>query len=47
VPKHGVCPEAVPFSVVDEGFIQTEAEKPNPFAVLAQLKNEGKKGPAK
>ena len=47
VPKHGVCPEAVPFSVVDEDFIQSEAEKPNPFAVLAQLKNEGKKGPAK
>lgn len=47
VPKHGVCPEAVPFSVVDEDFIQSEAEKPNPFSVLAQLKNEAKKDPAK
>ena len=38
VPKHEVCPESVAFAVMDDDFIQAEAEKPNPFAVLARLK---------
>jgi uncharacterized protein len=41
VPKHEVCPELVPMSVEDEEFRHAEAEKPNPFAALAQLKKEG------
>ena len=44
VPKHDTCPVAVPFSVVDDDFIQSEAEKPNPFAALALLKRDAKKG---
>ena len=39
VPLHGECPEHVPMEVVDEGFEAANAEKPNPFAALASLRN--------
>ena len=37
-PKHSICPQAVTLSVADADFIAVDAEKPNPFAVLGQLK---------
>lgn len=40
VPKHTVCPGAVKLQVADPDFIEEMAEKPNPFAVLEQLKNK-------
>lgn len=38
VPKHTVCPGAVKLQVADPDFAEEEQEKPNPFAVLEQLK---------
>ena len=40
VPKHEVCPDAVKLQVADPDFIEEAAEKPNPFAVLEQLKKK-------
>ncbi|OIQ78270.1 hypothetical protein GALL_400300 [mine drainage metagenome] len=37
VPRHGICPVPVKLAVADDGF-DGAAEKPNAFAVLAQLK---------
>lgn len=42
VPHHDTCPEPVQLSAQDADF-QEEAERPNPFAALARLK-EGKGG---
>ena len=39
VPRHDVCPEHVPMEVVDEAFEAASAEKPNPFAALANLRD--------
>ena len=38
VPKHEVCPGAVKLQVADPDFVVEAQEKPNPFAVLEQLK---------
>lgn len=40
VPKHEVCPEPVKLQVADPDFVEEAAEKPNPFALLEQLKNK-------
>ncbi|GHC99505.1 hypothetical protein GCM10007320_56120 [Pseudorhodoferax aquiterrae] len=40
VPRHAVCPDAVRMEVADPGFAQAEADKPNPFGVLADLKRK-------
>ena len=40
VPKHTVCPGAVKLQVADPDFTEELAEKPNPFAVLEQLKKK-------
>lgn len=40
VPKHDVCPAAVKLQVADLDFVEGEQEKPNPFAVLGQLKKK-------
>ena len=40
VPKHEVCPDAVKLQVADPDFVEEAAEKPNPFAVLEQLKKK-------
>lgn len=40
VPKHDVCPGVVKLQVVDAGFVEEEQEKPNPFAMLGQLKKK-------
>ena len=40
VPKHTVCPGAVKLQVADPDFVEDVAEKPNPFAVLEQLKKK-------
>ena len=40
VPKHEVCPGAVKLQVADPDFVEEEQEKPNPFAVLEQLKKK-------
>jgi len=37
VPRHPVCPFAVKLSVVDTDFEESNADKANPFAVLATL----------
>lgn len=37
-PKHDVCPHPVKFQVADADFDHQELEKPNPFAVLEQIK---------
>ena len=42
-PRHEICPEPARLSVADPDFETAEGEKPNPFAVLKQLKSdEGK-----
>lgn len=41
VPKHEVCPEPVKLQVADPDFVDEASEKPNPFAVLEQLKKKG------
>ncbi len=38
VPLHGSCPTAVKLSAEDPDFEAPSGQKPNPFAVLAQLK---------
>ena len=38
VPRHETCPGEVKLSAQDEAFDAAGAEKPNPFAVLAALK---------
>ena len=38
VPKHEVCPSTVKLQVADPDFVEEAQEKPNPFAVLEQLK---------
>ena len=43
-PKHGVCPKPVKMSASDANFVEEEAEKPNPFAVLGQLRKPGLDG---
>jgi uncharacterized protein len=40
VPKHDVCPDAVKLQVADPDFVEEAAEKPNPFAILGQLKKK-------
>lgn len=40
VPKHAVCPTLVPMSVSDESFEAALADRPKPFAALAQLKKK-------
>jgi uncharacterized protein len=42
VPAHETCPQSLPFSAVDADFIQSEMDKPHPFAALAQLKKTEK-----
>ncbi|OYU45135.1 MAG: hypothetical protein CFE44_09120 [Burkholderiales bacterium PBB4] len=37
-PKHAECPEPVKLQVADVDFVDTTEEKPNPFAILGQLK---------
>jgi uncharacterized protein len=37
-PKHEVCPQPAKFSVADPDFVEEIVVKPNPFAVLGQLK---------
>lgn len=39
VPRHDICPEPVPMKVVDADFEAASAEKPNPFAALAGLRD--------
>lgn len=41
VPRHEVCPVAVKLEVVDPDFEAAQAEKPKPFAALAQLRKGG------
>jgi uncharacterized protein len=40
VPTHDVCPQPVKLQVADKDFEATTEEKPNPFAVLEQLKKK-------
>jgi uncharacterized protein len=41
VPKHDVCPQPVKLQAADPEFVELVQEKPNPFAVLQQLKKKG------
>jgi len=41
VPMHEECPQPVKLQVADVGFESQPEEKPNPFAVLEQLKTKG------
>jgi uncharacterized protein len=38
VPKHEECPTTVKLAAADADFVDAPADKPNPFAVLQQLK---------
>jgi uncharacterized protein len=40
VPKHEVCPQPVKLQAADPAFVEVAQEKPNPFAVLQQLKKK-------
>jgi uncharacterized protein len=40
-PMHQTCPHAVKTEARDPDFVDEEAAKPNPFAVLGQLKKKG------
>lgn len=40
VSKHGVCPKPVTLHAADPGFEDVPEQKPNPFAVLQQLKKK-------
>jgi uncharacterized protein len=42
-PRHEVCPEPARLSAVDPDFDAAEEAKPNPFAVLKQLKPDADK----
>lgn len=44
VPRHPVCPTAVPMEAVDPDFEQAQADRPNPFDVLADLKRRPPRG---
>jgi uncharacterized protein len=44
VPRHDACPGALPMIEVADEVLEQEEDRPNPFAVLEQLK--GKKDPA-
>ena len=37
-PKHEECPAPVKLQAADADFVDAPTEKPNPFAVLQQLK---------
>lgn len=39
-PRHEQCPTEMPMSVQDEDFDAAQAQRPNPFAALAQLKKK-------
>lgn len=41
VSRHEVCPSVVKLEAVDPDFSEEPTEKPNPFAVLQQLKDKG------
>lgn len=41
VPMHETCPLPVKLTVADADFADAPEEKPNPFAVLQQLKDKG------
>ena len=41
VPMHAVCPQPLALQVADAAFEDTPQDKPNPFAVLQQLKKKG------
>lgn len=40
VAKHATCPKPVKLQAADPDFVEPEQEKPNPFAVLQQLKKK-------
>lgn len=40
VAKHEICPEPVKLQAVDPDFVEEPTQKPNPFAVLQQLKGK-------
>jgi uncharacterized protein len=40
VPKHENCPKPVKLQAVDAAFEEQPGEKPNPFAMLEQLKKK-------
>jgi uncharacterized protein len=40
VPKHEVCPVPVKLQAADPAFVEPAQEKPNPFAMLQQLKKK-------
>jgi uncharacterized protein len=40
-PKHDTCPQPVKLQAVDANFAEEASEKPNPFAMLQQLKDKG------
>ena len=40
VPKHEICPKPVKLQAVDAAFEEQPSEKPNPFAMLEQLKKK-------
>lgn len=40
-PKHETCPRPVKLQAADADFTDEPADKPNPFAVLQQLKDKG------
>ncbi len=40
VPKHAVCPQPVKLQAADPAFVEAPQEKPNPFAMLQQLKKK-------
>ena len=40
VPKHEVCPQPVKLQAADPEFVALAQEKPNPFAMLQQLKKK-------
>jgi uncharacterized protein len=42
VPKHDVCPVPIKLQVADADFVDEPTEKPNPFAVLEQLKKKSR-----
>lgn len=41
VPMHAVCPEPVVLQTADAQFVDVPQDKPNPFAMLQQLKKSG------
>jgi uncharacterized protein len=40
VPKHETCPKPVKLQAADQEFVELPQDKPNPFAVLQQLKKK-------